>query len=423
MVEGNDDMTKPVLHSPKDDTVSGENSDRQLLERFVNGADEDAFRSLVQRYGPLVLSVCTRVLGSAHEAEDAYQATFLVLVRKAGSLRAPESLGPWLYGVAYRTALKAREQTMQRRRREQPLVETASSTGSDDLFWRDLRAVIDEEVNQLPHKPRVAVVLCYFEGKTNEQAAQILGCAPGTIFSRLAWARDRLRQQLIRRGLTLSATALVGFLAENVASASPAIISSKAALAFAAGQMAGTGTVPTPAVTLAEGVLRMMWVTKLKIAVTVLLAISAGSTLTGVLIHRALANPPLQTITADRDEKPKSDKDALQGTWIPVSAEEGGKKVPEEEIKEAKNFEFSGDKVTFPIKGESKEFVYKLDSTKKPKQIDFFFSKTEIAEGIYELDGDKLTLCITKPDHGERPTKFDSTEGRERVLIVLKRKK
>jgi uncharacterized protein (TIGR03067 family) len=125
---------------------------------------------------------------------------------------------------------------------------------------------------------------------------------------------------------------------------------------------------------------------------------------------------------AGPDEKTKSDADVIQGTWEFVSAEEGGKVVPEDELKK---FEvvFAADKVKFPIKQEVKELGYKLDPAKKPKQIDIAFSDSETAEGIYELDGDKLKLCLTKPGHGDRPAKFDATEGRETVLLVLKRKK
>ena len=132
-------MAKPVLRFPRDEVIGGgESSDRQLLERFVNEADGDAFQLLVQRYGPLVFGVCTRILGSEHDAEDAFQATFLVFVRKAGSLRTPETLGPWLYGVAYRTALKVRAERLQRSCREQPLVESASPQSADDLALREV---------------------------------------------------------------------------------------------------------------------------------------------------------------------------------------------------------------------------------------------------------------------------------------------
>jgi RNA polymerase sigma factor (sigma-70 family) len=408
-------MAESVQRSARESLTDDESPDRQLLDRFVRGADGGAFRSLVQRYGPLVFGVCARLLGSEHDAEDAYQATFLVLARKAGSLRAPESLGPWLYGVAYRTALKARAQVLRRRGREEALGEPTCPTDADDLIWSDLRPILDEEVNRLPHKYRAAVVLCYFEGKTNEQAARILGCPPGTIFSRLATARDCLRRQLTRRGLTLSAVALVGLLTRS-AGASPADVSSEAVLAFAAGRPIGAGTVPAPAVTLAEGVLRVMFVTKLKFVACVLLAIGVAITGAGVI---AGARPEEKPKT---EKGAKTDKDLIQGTWVFVSAEEGGKAVPEDAFK---NFEmvFTADKVNLPIKQEVKELSYKLDPAKKPKQIDIAFSEKEIAEGIYELDGDKLKICLTKPDHGDRPTKFDSTEGRESVLIVLKRKK
>jgi RNA polymerase sigma factor (sigma-70 family) len=408
---------------------AGDNLDRQLLERFVNGADEEAFQALVRRHGPLVLSVCTRVLGSEHDAEDAFQATFLVLARKAGTVRTPELLGPWLYGVAYRTALKAKAEALKRRRLETRLIEMASPPDADDVMWRDLRPVLDEEVSRLPGKYRVPFVLCYLEGMTNEQAAQVIGCPPGTVYSRLAWARERLRRQLGRRGVALSVSALAAGLSLGRASAAvPApvvVITSKAALAFAAGQAAAAGTTSAQAVALAEGVLRAMFLTKLKVAVAVLLAVAVAGTAAGVLTHQALAaeqqGDKKEGAAAD---KPKADKDSLQGTWIPVSAEEDGKKIPEDVIK-AKDFEmvFAGDKVTLPVKGESKEFGYKLDPDKKPKQIDLALGEGKTAKGIYLLDGDTLKLCVQKDPDGERPAEFVSKEGTQHNLIVLKRKK
>src|SRR5262249_33225353 len=140
---------------------TGDDPDRQLLERFVADADPCAFEALVERHGPLVLGVCTRVLGGVHDAEDAFQATFLVLVRKASSIRAPGSLGPWLYGVAYRTALKAKAQALKRQKLEKPLVDVAAPAVGDRVILDDLRAVLDEEVNCLPAKYRVPFVLCY----------------------------------------------------------------------------------------------------------------------------------------------------------------------------------------------------------------------------------------------------------------------
>jgi RNA polymerase sigma factor (sigma-70 family) len=410
----------------------GDEADRQLLRRFVNEADEGAFQALVRRHGPLVMSVCARVLRSEHDAEDAFQATFLVLVRKAASIRTPELLGPWLYGVAYRTALKAKAEALRRRQRETRLMDTASPPAADNLTWRDLRPVLDEEVHRLPHKYRVPFVLCYLEGKTNEQAAQILGCPPGTVFSRLAWARERLRRQLGRRGLALSAGVLAVVLSQRaVAAAVPdplVVLTCKAARAFAAGKAAAAAGTAARAAALAEGVLRAMFLTKLKIAVVVLLAAAVAGTTAGVLTHQALAREPAgrKNESAARDaEQPKADKDKLRGTWIPVYVQQGGKRVPEDEVK-AKNFEmvFTADKVNLPIKEESKEAGYKLDPDKTPKQIDLFVGDGKVAnKGIYLLEEDKLKLCIATEPGAERPTEFVTKEGTNYVLIVLKMKK
>jgi RNA polymerase sigma factor (sigma-70 family) len=436
--------TNPILRLVR--TIAGppgpsDDPDRQLLERFVTEADEGAFRDLVRRHGALVLGVCTRVLDSEHDAEDAFQATFLVLVRKAGSIRAPELLGPWLYGVAQRTALKVKAAALRRRRLEKRLAELGPPARSlpgpgsaDHLTWRDLRAVIDEEVSRLPRKYRAAVVLCYLEGKTNEQAARILGCPPGTVYSRLAWARERLRSQLSRRGVALTVAALATFLTSSAASASVparlASVTSEAATGFAAGKAAAAGTTSAQAAAFAEGVLREMFLTKLKTAAVALLAGVAG-TAAVLLTCQALAGGPARVKNegaarsiAKEADKPKTDKDSLQGAWIPVSAEEDGKKIPEDVIK-ARNFEmvFTEDKVTLPIKGDSQEAGYKLDPTKKPKQIDLLLGEGKTAKGIYLLEGDTLTLCVEKEPGGERPAEFAAKEGTTRVLMVLKKKK
>jgi polysaccharide biosynthesis/export protein len=179
----------------------GGHSDRELLERFVHRKDETAFRTLVQRYGPMVLAICRRVLDHEQDAEDAFQATFLVLARRAAALENPDLLGGWLHGVAHRIARKARAQTVRRRAQER---RAAAMTGAeepqDGLAMRELCAALDEELNQLPDKYRLPLVLCYLQGLTNEEAARRLGWPAGSISYRLARGRERLRQRMRARG-------------------------------------------------------------------------------------------------------------------------------------------------------------------------------------------------------------------------------
>src|SRR5262245_14585360 len=156
--------------------AAGEATDAQLLERFVSRREEAAFAALLQRYGALVLSVCRRVLRQEQDAEDAFQATFLVLARKAVSIDKRASVGSWLYGVACRLAAKAKVATARRRARERPLPDLPAAEPVPEGIWRDLRPVLDEEVSRLPDKYRAPFVLCCLQGKTNEEAARQLGC-------------------------------------------------------------------------------------------------------------------------------------------------------------------------------------------------------------------------------------------------------
>src|SRR5262249_19175720 len=174
-----------------------------------------------------------------NDADDAFQATFLVLVRKARSLGKPNLLANWLYGVASRTAFKARAATAKRHERERELKDLPTSDASQELIWGDLRPALDEELNRLPERYRVPVILCYLEGQTHQQAARQLGCSRETITTRLARTRKKLGQRLARRGLALSATGLALAVAEaTTAAAVPATLANstlKAALLIAAG--------------------------------------------------------------------------------------------------------------------------------------------------------------------------------------------
>ena len=168
-------------------------TDAELLDNFVSRRDEASFEVLVWRHGAMVLAVCNRVLRDAYEAEDAFQATFLVLARKAGSIGRGEVVAAWLYQVAYRIALRLRAAAAKRTPSGEATDELAAPEPTGDADWRDLRPVLDDEIARLPEKYRAPFVLCYLEGRTNEEAAAQLGCPKGTVLSRLSRGRDRLR--------------------------------------------------------------------------------------------------------------------------------------------------------------------------------------------------------------------------------------
>jgi RNA polymerase sigma factor (sigma-70 family) len=270
-------------------------SDTQLLERFAARRDEAAFTVLVRRHGPLVLGVCRRVLRDWHLAQDCFQVTFLLLARKADSLGRPEALGPWLYGVATRTARKARSQAARRRLKESQVAAVEAVRDPDDREWRDLRPVLDESVHALPEKYRVPFVLHYLQGVTVTEVARRLNCPRGSIATRLSRARERLRARLVRRGLTLSAGCVLMALSESAVPASvppPLLLSTaRAAALVAAGQVAGPGLFPARTTLFTEGVVKIMRTPKVKIVAGCLLAavLAAGA---GSFAHRTKAADP-----------------------------------------------------------------------------------------------------------------------------------
>src|SRR5262245_24028447 len=207
------------LHWLAADAPTGDPTDAQLLERFAAQREDAAFTALVRRHGPMVLAVCRRVLGNHADAEDAFQATFLVLVRRAGSIRRREVLSGWLHAVALRVAMRARSRTYTRRRHERRVPDMPRKDFLAAVAWRDLQPVLDEEVQGLPETCRDAFVLCYLEGKTYEETARQLGCRPGAISRRLARARELLRVRLTRRGLALPAGVLTAALSQQTAPA------------------------------------------------------------------------------------------------------------------------------------------------------------------------------------------------------------
>src|SRR5436305_3139248 len=177
--------------------------DAALLARFVAHRDEAAFTALVARHGAMVFGVCRRVLHDRHDAEDACQATFLVLSRKAAAVRKHSALGPWLHGVAFRISCKLKRRLA--RRTAVPLPDDIPNATTDDVSWREVRAVLDAEIRRLPERLQSPILLCYVQGKTRDEAAAELGWSVGTLRGRLDRGRELLRSRLARRGLALSA--------------------------------------------------------------------------------------------------------------------------------------------------------------------------------------------------------------------------
>jgi RNA polymerase sigma factor (sigma-70 family) len=253
-------------------------TDGQLLERFATGcgeARELAFAALVERHGAFVLRVCRGVLGDENDAHDAFQATFLALARKAQSLWVRDALGPWLHQAAFRAACHDRSSQMRRRAHER----AAAALRPERLEAVDdgggLERVIHEEINRLPDRFRGVVVLCDLEGRTHAQAARHLGCAIGTIKSRLTRAREKLRGRLVRRGVTRGAGALLPGAARSVP-----VHLAETTVSYAAGRAALAGSVPAAVVALTEGVLTSMFLSKMKttILITALaVALTAGA--------------------------------------------------------------------------------------------------------------------------------------------------
>jgi RNA polymerase sigma factor (sigma-70 family) len=308
-------------------------TDGQLLEDFVSRRDEAALAALVRRHGPMVWGVCRRVLRNYHDAEDAFQATFLVLVRKAASVVPRAMVANWLYGVAHRTALKARATAAKRNERERQAEEMPELAVAEQELPHDLRPLLDQELSRLPAKYRVVIVLCDLEGRPRKEAARRLGVPEGTVAGRLARARTMLAKRLGRHDLAVSGGALAAALSQNAAPAGvPASVVSatiRAANLFAAGQAAAAGVIPVRVAALTEGVLKAMRVSKLKIAtaVVLLVAVVLGAGVAGTSAGKQPVPPAPgdQKQAARVEARGKWEYKALSPAGIERLAPEGSK--------------------------------------------------------------------------------------------------
>lgn len=308
---------RQTVASIRDLVLAGDTSgidDATLLALFVSASEEAAFEAIVRRHGPLVYGVCLRVLQNASDAEDAFQATFLVLVRKAAGLKRPELLGSWLYGVAFQTARSARTTARRHRKLESQLIPREHQ--SAPTSFKDLSVVLDEELERLPAKYRVPIVLCELQDKSRKDAAATLGLPEGTISSRLARGKALLAQRLTRRNITLGSAALGASLASTSIAPSAALVqlTVRAGTAALAGKSAAAGVASVKAMQLSETVIHMMFASKLKLSVLVL----AGGALlisgAGLLMAKPRRGPAAMT-------SPASTVDDEKKTTAPAAAQ------------------------------------------------------------------------------------------------------
>ena len=292
--------------------------DGQLLERYRAHRDEDAFEALVDLHGPMVLGLCRRMLRDPRDIEDAFQATFLVLVRKAPAIRDGNLLSNWLYGVAYRVARRARTQTLRRRGHEAVVADLEVAATPESSGGPEIDLVLDQELHRLPEKYRAPLILCYLRGRTHQQAAAELGCPVGTVHSRLARGLDLLKKRLTRRGFAPTAAVLgtgpslpARLLVEAVP---PSLVSAtlKAAFGFGSTQTIQVGAVAASALALTQGVLTTMKLAQFKWIGLAMLAtaVSAGGVVavssagaqnarnTGAAVALDVNEPGLQDPTA-----------------------------------------------------------------------------------------------------------------------------
>ena len=407
-------------------TGAEELPDEALLERYTTRREEAAFTALVRRHSPMVLGVCRRVLHHEQDAEDAFQAVFCVLARKAGSISKRAAVGAWLYAVAYRIACKARAKRGRQPVSHSDLPEIPAAEDSPEWAWKELRPILDAEVNRLPKKCRQAFILCYLEGLTNEQAAAQLGCPAGTVLSGLARARELLRARLTRRGLALSAAMLSAALSQHAATAAilagQAETAARMGLRYAAGQPVGAHVA-----TLADGFLR----TLLQARFVLTLGLASALVVVVAVVYVLEFRPP-GAGAGDRPAAParasttaEAERAKLQGVWQVISFVKGGQALPDQEV-QAVRFTFTDSEWAMSGPGVQLPFrPFALDPSPEPRAIEFTMPTGKVVLGIYQMDGDSLMLCV---DHdmegtgGKRPTAFRSAPDTPDVgLYVLRR--
>jgi RNA polymerase sigma factor (sigma-70 family) len=341
----------------------------------------------------MVLGICRRIVGDAHAADDAFQATFFILARKARTIRKSESVASWLHGVARRVGARARESGRTRRWYERRWRHRPPADGLQDVAWRDVGAILDEEIQRLPERIRAPFVLCYLEGATNDMAARNLGCPTGTVLSRLSKARELLRARLTRRGLALSA----GFLAATPSEGAVRVPAALAEAVCRVGAGAGHPWTLTPEVAaLAADALRPGWT-------TAGVASMSGAALTVAFVAICLgrggnAIPLEPEPPAAVADIPTSDLDRIQGSWAVTASVYQGQTEPPETMRGARATICGNTMNLFGTPAPAQKMTIVLDPTTKIKAFDMTPAdgpaRGMTSRGIYRLDGDTLLLCV-----------------------------
>ena len=423
-------------------------TDGELLTLFLNNRDDAALAALVRRHASMVWGVCNRMLRSHHDAEDAFQATFLVLVRKAATVVPREAVGNWLYGVAHQTAVRLRATAAKKGGRERQVVDmpepVVKASSSNDLL-----PLLDQELSCLPKKYRGLIVLCHLESKTLKEVARQLSIPEGTVAGRLARAKAMLAKRLARRGVTVSGGTMAAVLAQSAASASaPTTLVAatiKATSLMAAGQAVSAGLVSAKVIALTKGMVQAMFMSKIKnvLAVVLIVGVVLGGAMglgIGLFNPRTQAgeqtelkiNPPeakeesVDVAAADgpngKDKDVKAELMKLDGGWRLVGLEVGGKSVNPETPAPTFRY-FSGTESTWNSGLRWGKGQIKINPAKTPKWID---ETTTVGAGekrflgVYELKADTLRLFFA-PAGEERPTAFKTKEGTQQTILIFER--
>jgi RNA polymerase sigma factor (sigma-70 family) len=411
-------------------------SDRQLLDQFIEHQDEYAFAALVQRHSPTVWGVCRRIVAHHQDAEDAFQATFLVLARKATSIRPREMVANWLFGVAHRTALKAKTMAAKRYAREKQVTTMPEPEAAEQGSCGNLESLIDQELVNLPDKYRIAILLCDLEGKKGKDVAHQLKIPEGTLASRLRTGRVMLAKRLARQGVVISGGALATVLSQNAASANaPTLLVSstiKAATLTAAGKTVAAGIISANAAVFMEGVMKAMFLTKLKTVMTVLLVLGMAGFGGGLLSRHTAAG---QQATAESTPPKKDQVKQATGAGDNAGEEEKKKKEAKQEDKEIQGdwklawIESEGKKTTaasgmcavfdktMEISVNEKRVHFEINPETQPKSI-----RTNKSEGIYKLQDGVLVVCFYKDGRAnQKPPEFTTKVGSGLFMMGFKR--